>query len=120
MNNVPKGAITTDKELLFAFLGQTLYLVHGLGPNSFLTEMANVHNLHNIDRFRAFDYTDKDGKYETQCFLGDCNIDAHHNDHYLFSKREDAEAYLEYAKKHTSRRVSRSTVGTIYQLTISS
>ena len=103
MSEVPKGAITDVKELMFAFLGQTIYLVHGLGSNSFITTMDNVRNLHyeGEQKYRCFEYYHTEHDYNSQCFLGDCNIDAHHNNHYLFRHKEDAEAYLEYAKSYT-------------------
>ena len=102
--NTPKGAITDVKELTFAFLGQTIYQVHGLGKDSYLITMEDVHNLHcegGQEKFRCFDFYNVEYDFKSQCFLGDCNIDAHHNQHYLFRHKEDARAYLEYAKIHT-------------------
>lgn len=102
MKDIPKGAITSEKELLFAFLGKTLYCVHGLGTDSFVTTMVEIRNLHsNSSGQRIFEYTDLHYGYDTECFLGDCNIGAHHNHHYLFSNEDDANAYLFYARKHT-------------------
>lgn len=99
----PKGAITNIKDLMFAFLGQTIYHVHGLGKDSYIITMEDVHDLHyeGDKKYRCFDYYNVEYDFKSQCFLGDCNIDAHHNHHYLFRHREDAEAYLEYAKTHT-------------------
>lgn len=103
----PKGAITSEKELLFALLGQPLYLVHGLGASSYMDELHNVSNLHSIDKYRVFDYVNIEYGYTTQCFLGDCNIGSHHNDHYLFRNKEDACEYLRYAKIYTKSPNSR-------------
>lgn len=102
----PFGAIESEKPILFGLLGKTLYGVHGLGSASFMTEMKNVRNLHtNGSGFREIEY-DVDSSYNSDTFkssgcLGDLNIGHHHNDHYLFHDRADAEAYLEYALHNT-------------------
>lgn len=105
MHKYPFGAIESEEPLLLGLLGQTLYGVHGLGSSSWLTVMENVRNLHSTEMsgFRAIEYTDvtRDERWDTSCCLGDFNIDAHHNHHYLFHTREDAEAYLAYALEHT-------------------
>ena len=104
----PPGAIEDEKTLMWALLGQTLYSVHGLGKQSWITEMLNVRNLHTNDSdFREIEF-DEVSHYlpvialSSSSCLGDLNIGGHHNDHYLFSKREDAEAYLAWAKIHTA------------------
>jgi hypothetical protein len=106
----PHGAIEDETGLLFAMLGRTLYGVHGLGKRSFLTVMENVRNLHTTpsdygDGFRKIEYTGISGNesWETSSCLGDYNIGHHHNQHYLFHLREDAEAYLEWAKENTPK-----------------
>ena len=70
--------------------------------------MDNVRNLHTIksdysEGFRAVEYTDTTSKdpWDTRLCLGDYNIGTHHNRHYLFHLREDAEAYLKWAKVNT-------------------
>lgn len=99
----PFGAIESEKPILMGLLGQTLYGVHGLGSSSFLTEMRNVRNLHSTKNsgFRAIEWTYSDEDLDSRSCLGDFNIGAHHNHHYLFHNREDAEAYLAYAKENT-------------------
>lgn len=106
----PFGAIESEEPILLGLLGQTLYGVHGLGSSSWLTVMQNVRNLHTSvfsdgsTGFRRIEYTDVthgDPWDNTSC-LGDFNIDAHHNDHYLFHQREDAEAYLAWARENTA------------------
>lgn len=106
----PHGAIEDETGLLFGMLGRTLYGIHGLGKQSFLTVMENVRNLHTTpsnygDGFLKIEYTDSSGNesWESSACLGDFNIGHHHNHHYLFHFREDAEAYLEWAKVNTSR-----------------
>lgn len=97
----PLGAIETEVQIL---PGQTLYGVHGLGSSSFLTVMENVRNLHtNSLGYRKIEYTvgDRDDPWDSECCLGDFNILHHHNQHYLFHNRKDAEAYLAYAKENT-------------------
>lgn len=102
MHNYPKGALTCEEDLLFHLLGQPLYLVHGLGESSFLTEMVNVRNLYTYnEKSRIFEYDNEVHGYSSEHHLADCNIGAHHNDHYLFRHKEDALNYLAYAKKHT-------------------
>lgn len=102
----PFGAIEDEKAILLNLLGKTLYGVHGLGKSSFLTEMRNVRNLHTVDfkliggSARFFDWEYHDG-LKTNSSLGDFNIGAHHNRHYLFHNREDAEAYLAWARENT-------------------
>ena len=107
----PYGAIENEAGLLFGMLGKTLYGVHGLGSKSFLTVMENVRNLHTTTfydgspDFRRIEYTDvryDNGSWVSGCCLGDFNIGKHHNSHYLFHNREDAEAYLAWARKHTA------------------
>ena len=101
----PFGAIESEEPILLGLLGQTLYGVHGLGSSSFLTVMENVRNLHtNSSGFRKIEYTvgDRDSHWDSSCCLGDFNILHHHNDHYLFHNREDAEAYLLWAKENTA------------------
>ena len=106
----PFGAIESEQPLLMGLLGQTLYGVHGLGSSSWLTVMENVRNLHTVEfkymggSARFFEYTDvtHGDPWDTTSCLGDFNIDAHHNDHYLFHQREDAEAYLAWAKENTA------------------
>jgi hypothetical protein len=103
----PFGAIESEQPLLMGLLGQTLYGVHGLGSSSFLTVMQNCRNLHTSvfsdgsPGFRRIEYT-YDDAWDTGCCLGDFNIDAHHNQHYLFHNREDAEAYLAWALANTA------------------
>jgi len=105
-HNYPFGAIESEKPILFGLLGKTLYGVHGLGSASFMTEMKNVRNLHTNDSgFREIEY-DVDSSYSSETFkssgcLGDLNIGAHHNDHYLFHDLADAEVYLAWAKVNT-------------------
>ena len=88
MHKYPFGAIESEKPLLLGLLGQTLYLVHGLGSSSFLTLMEDVRNLHTTaSGFRSLDYTNATNPnhtYETSGCLGDFNIGKHHNDHYIF------------------------------------
>lgn len=98
----PTGAIQDEEGLLFALLGQTLFFVHGLGANSFMTRLDDVSNLHTDDIGRLFEYQSSFGK--NRVYLNDCNIGSHYNDHYIFSKYTDAERYLEYAKLYTSSR----------------
>jgi hypothetical protein len=106
----PYGAIENERGLLFGMLGKTLYGVHGLGSSSFLTVMENCRNLHTSvfsdgsPGFRRIDYTnaDKDRSWDSGCCLGDYNLGAHHNKHYLFHNRADAEAYLAWALKNTT------------------
>lgn len=105
----PTGAIRNEDELIFGMLGRTLYGVHGLGRQSFLTVMVNVRNLHTTpggfskEGFRKIEYTDcsSDESWDTDTCLGDFNIGNHHNNHYLFHFRKDAEAYLAKAKENT-------------------
>ena len=102
----PYGAIESEKPLLFGLMGQTLYAVHGLGTKSYIHEMQNVRNLHTIaDGSRVIDYeyqsTYVGGIRETHLHLTDFNIGEHYNDHYIFHTREDADAYLSWAKKNT-------------------
>lgn len=103
----PFGAIESEEPLLLGLLGQTLYGVHGLGPSSFLSEMRNVRNLHTVKfehssySARFFDWTYPDEDLNSSSALGDLNIGAHHNHHYLFHNREDAEAYLAWARENT-------------------
>lgn len=104
MHKYPFGAVESEKSLLLGLLGKTLYGVHGLGSNSFLTVMENIQNLHTNSSFRCIEYTDAtnpNDTYETSCCLGDFNIGAHHNDHYIFHTREDANTYLAWAKINT-------------------
>lgn len=102
MHDYPKGAITNEKDLFFHLLGQPLYHVHGLGESSYLTEMVEVRNLHtNEYGSRIVEYYNAVHQYSTTCHLADCNIGAHHNQHYLFRHRQDADAYLQFAKEHT-------------------
>lgn len=106
----PFGAIESEQPLLLGLLGQTLYGVHGLGSSSWLTVMGNCRNLHTSvfsdgsTGFRRIEYTvgDRDDPWDSGCCLGDFNIGQHHNDHYLFHNREDAEAYLAWAKENTA------------------
>lgn len=101
----PFGAIENEGPLLFGLMGQTLYSVHGLGARSFITMMSNVRNLStNNSNFRRIEYdADYSGNnWKTSLCLGDFNIGAHHNDHYIFHNREDAEAYLAWAKVNTA------------------
>ena len=103
----PFGAIESEKPLVMGLLGQTLYGVHGLGSSSWLTEMRNVRNLHTTESlfghegFRAVEWTYHDEDLDSHSCLGDFNIGAHHNHHYLFHDRRDAEAYLAWAKENT-------------------
>lgn len=107
----PFGAIESEEPILLGLLGQTLYSVHGLGSSSWLTVMNNVRNLHTSvfsdgsTGFRVLEYTDatREGDHwDTSTCLGDLNIGAHHNHHYLFHCREDAEAYLAWALANTA------------------
>ena len=107
----PFGAIESEEPILLGLLGQTLYGVHGLGSNSFLSEMSNVRELKTVElqytggSIRKMSYTDttrSGDPWDTECCLGDFNIGAHHNCHYLFHNREDAEAYLLWAKENTA------------------
>jgi len=103
----PFGAIESEEPLLLGLLGQTLYGVHGLGPSSYLSEMRNVRNLHTVEfeymggSARFFEWTYPDEDLNSSSALGDLNIGSHHNHHYLFHNREDAEAYLAWAKENT-------------------
>ena len=102
----PCGAIQSESSLLFGLLGQTLYAVLGLGTRSYIHEMQNVRNLHTIyneSRVIEYDYqSDYSGAIRaTELHLSDFNIGAHYNDHYIFHTREDADAYLSWAKKTT-------------------
>lgn len=102
----PFGAIKSEEPIILGLLGQTLYRVYGLGSSSSLTVMENVRNLHTSKAagFRVLEYTDAtraDSPWDSSCFLGDINIGAHHNHHYLFHDRADAEAYLAWAKENT-------------------
>lgn len=110
VHKYPFGAIESEEPILLGLLGQTLYGVHGLGSRSFLTVMSNVCELetielsHSLGSVRKMAYTDvtRDGDpWDNDCCLGDFNIGAHHNNHYLFHDRADAEAYLAHAKEHT-------------------
>lgn len=102
MHDYPKGALTCEEDLLFHLLGQTLYLVHGLGESSYLTEMIEVRNLHTSKYgARIMEYYNATHRYSSTCHLADCNIGAHYNQHYFFRNRQDAEDYLQVAKKHT-------------------
>ena len=102
----PYGAIENERPLILGLLGQTLYAVHGLGESSYITAMYNTRNLHtNGSGFRAIEY-DTDSTYSNERWkssscLGDLNIGAHHNDHFLFHCKEDAEAYLAWARTNT-------------------
>ena len=102
----PYGAIESERPLLLALLGQTLYGVHGLWSSSFLTVMENVRNLHtSTDGFRRINYDCHSGTgilFESACCLGDFNIGHHHNRHYLFHDRADAEAYLARALENAA------------------
>ena len=108
-HNYPYGAIESEQSLILGLLGQTLYGVHGLGSSSFLTVMRNVRNLHTtpfIDGsqgFRRIEYTvvNRGDPWESGRCLGDFNIGHHHNNHYLFHNREDADAYLAWALLNT-------------------
>ncbi len=102
MHKYPQGAIQTEDDLLFHLLGKPLYHVYGLGKQSYLTEMMNVRNLHTVSGgIRLFDFDENRLGYTSSCYLGDCNIGSHHNDHYIFRQRKYAENYLEYAKHNT-------------------
>lgn len=107
----PFGAIESEEPLLLGLLGQTLYGVHGLGSSSYLTVMSNVRNLHTSvfsdgsPGFRRIEYTDvthENDPWDNTSCLGDLNIGEHHNQHYLFHQREDAEAYLAWALENTA------------------
>lgn len=107
----PFGAIENEGPLLFGLMGQTLYGVHGLGPSSFTTVMSNVRNLTtNTSGFRCIEYDVNRPKdtLRSGCCLGDFNIGAHHNAHYIFHNREDADAYLAWAKENTQSYPSKS------------
>ena len=106
----PFGAIV-DEAQLQTHLGETLYSVHALGADSFLTVMYNIHNLRTGNAgFRNIDYnytrsenrlTGLDETGTSHYCLGDFNIGEHHNDHYLFYHKDDAEGYLEWAEANT-------------------
>lgn len=111
VHKYPFGAIESEEPIVLGLLGQTLYGVHGLGSSSFLTVMSNVRNLETIKlsytggTIRKMAYTDvtrENDPWDTDCCLGDFNIGAHHNHHYLFHNREDAEAYLLWARENTA------------------
>ena len=100
----PQGAIQTNNELN-RYAGCILYAVHGLGSHSFLSE-------YKIHPQAVVEYDD-DPSYkiatmalvgDRQMFCpGDCNVEKHHNQHYLFYNKEDADAYLAYAKQQPHR-----------------
>lgn len=110
VHKYPFGAIESEEPILLGLLGQTLYGVHGLGSSSFLTVMSNVRDLSTVElsytggTIRKMAYTDvtrENDSWDTDCCLGDFNIGHHHNDHYLFHNRADAEAYLAWARENT-------------------
>ena len=107
VHKYPFGAIESEEPILLGLLGQTLYGVHGLGSSSYLTVMSNVRNLHtNGSGFRAIEYDvhssySMGAAHKSSSCLGDFNIGHHHNDHYLFHNRADAEAYLAWARENT-------------------
>jgi hypothetical protein len=100
----PQGALQTVEELEWANEAfETLFLVNGLGEHSFMQ----------IEPTTGEVYT---SKYDTVCYgdpnshsygtnvrfcPSDFNIGGHHNQHYVFTKSSDAEAYLKHAKYHT-------------------
>jgi len=104
----PAGAVQTIEEALKLQIGQDAYIVHGLGRQSFLSHYKIIkpefHSLSFPQRWAIFfkaRYADEK-KLTTSFSLGDCNIGAHHNHHFLFLELELAEAYLAHAKVNTS------------------
>lgn len=109
----PKGAIQTEaafREILAAVWpysedkpSVTVFYVHGLGSQSWTTEYVIDRNAEiRENHVGLFVETNAFNNRESRSFsLGDCNIGAHHNHHYLFADADDAAAYLEYAKANT-------------------
>lgn len=89
----PQGAIQTVEQL-FAAYDQQAFKVYGLGVHSFLQEVTVPAMIYNggIDCWFGGD------RFGDRIASGDLNIGKHHNEHYLFLNRADAEAYLAYAK----------------------
>lgn len=100
----PQGALQTVEQV-FAAYGQTAYLVHGLGGSSFTNELRI--GTPKYDKRNDIWAVGDENDYRNKFCMGDVNIGKHHNHHYLFLNREDAEAYLAYAKVNTTWRYER-------------
>lgn len=91
----PQGAIQTVEEAN-RYVGHTLYAIRGLGSSSWMEE--------ELPTGYAYSSTSNSHIMPDKgmgIFLGDRNIGCHHNQHYLFHNKPDAEAYLAYAKTQT-------------------
>lgn len=105
----PFGAIETI-EALAALKGKTVFHVHGLGASSWLTEYQDIGEPlaeePSPDILVVYGTVDneyaKEGWVRSRFCPGDVNITSHHNSHYVFHVKEDAEAYLHWAKENTS------------------
>lgn len=93
--------LTTREEVKAAIdAGQTIYQVHGLGSSS---------QSSSIDLKGAFFVLHEGIGEEVRTpaqpyahfFMGDFNITAHHNHHYLFTEESEAAEYLAWAQTNT-------------------
>jgi hypothetical protein len=102
MHFYPQGAIQTHQELNTA-AGCTVFYVTGLGSSSFMEELT-IHPKAVVERSKYDIDTIACVSPNSRSYFcpGDANIVKHHNKHYVFWNKADADAYLEYAKTHTA------------------
>lgn len=102
-DNYPIGAVSTENDLLMMMLAGEVYKVYALGKSSVIRHYTKLRDLRkDSDGARVFTFSEQlstYGEFSENCYLGDCNIGAHYNNHYLFRRIEDAQAYLEYVTR---------------------
>lgn len=106
----PQGAVQsveTIRELLarvwvYGSQPETVYFVHGLGSQSFTSAYEFGRNSKIAENHIGISVrTNGLREHSEGFFFADANIGGHHNRHYIFLNKADADAYLEYAKLNT-------------------
>lgn len=96
--------IITKEKTLKSKKFKNLYAVTAFGKNSYIECISNFKLVTHIRSNSAINgckkLMHKKGKDCTLLFLGDFNINGSNNNHYLFSKKKEAEKYMNYCIKN--------------------